>query len=263
MDIKGILTGAAVAAVFGAAGYFTAVNMDQQPASPAGEPVQIGSLNETQKDEVRALVRDTLVSNPEILEEVSVALEKKRADEEAERRKETIAAQKDLIFSSADDHAAGNPAGDVTIVEFFDYNCPYCKRALGDISALLEADPNVKVVFKEFPILGEASRLAARAALAARAQDGYFAFHKALMQADISFSEPEIMAVAESVGLDTARLKADMADPEIDAYLAETDALARELGIGGTPAFVIDGTLYPGALDAGDFDQLVARSRQG
>ncbi|MEZ5877045.1 MAG: thioredoxin domain-containing protein [Tepidamorphaceae bacterium] len=181
MDIRGILTGAAVAAVFGAAGYFAAINMDKPADMPAGEPVQVAGLSEAQQDEVRALVRDTLVTNPEILEEVSAALEQKRADEEAERRKETIAQQKDLIFASAADHAAGNPAGDVTVVEFFDYNCPYCKRALGDINALLKADPNVKVVFKEFPVLSEQSYDAAVVGVAVAKQGLYMEFHDKLL----------------------------------------------------------------------------------
>lgn len=215
------------------------------------------------REDIEVIVRDYIAEHPEVVIDAIREWQRQAEAQQAETAKQALAERADELYGDADTPFAGNPDGDVVIVEFFDYRCGYCRHTAPDLFALVAKDPGVKVVFKEFPILGEASRLASRAALASRKQGLYFDFHQALMQADISFSEAEIMAVAQSVGLDTQKLKTDMADPEIDAYLARTDALARDLGIGGTPAFVVDGELFPGALDAGDFDQLVARGRQG
>ncbi|MCB1477413.1 MAG: DsbA family protein [Rhodobiaceae bacterium] len=262
MDIRGILTGAAVAAVFGAAGYFAAINMDKPADMPAGEPVQVAGLSEAQQDEVRALVRDTLVTNPEILEEVSAALEQKRADEEAERRKETIAQQKDLIFASAADHAAGNPAGDVTVVEFFDYNCPYCKRALGDINALLKADPNVKVVFKEFPVLSEQSYDAAVVGVAVAKQGLYMEFHDKLLSHQGRADKALALQIAQEVGADMAKLEADMADPATVETIRSTHSLADSLGINGTPAYVIGDEVLVGLAPLAELQKQVKSVRE-
>jgi protein-disulfide isomerase len=215
------------------------------------------------REDIEVIVRDYIAEHPEVVVEAIREWQRQAEAMQAEAAQQALAERAGDLYDDAETPFAGNPEGDVVIVEFFDYRCGYCRHSAPDLFALVDKDPGVKVVFKEFPILGQASVLASRAALASRAQDKYFDFHKALMQADISFSEEEIMAVAASVGLDVDKLKADMGSPEIDAYLARTDALARELGIGGTPAFVIDGSLYPGALDAADFDQLVAAGRQG
>ena len=215
------------------------------------------------REEIEVIVRDYIAENPEIVVEAIREYQRMAEAQEAEAARAALAERADELYDDADTPFAGNPDGDVVIVEFFDYRCGYCRHSAPDLFALVEADPDVKIVFKEFPILGEASRLAARAALAAREQNLYYEFHQALMAADISFSMEEIMAVASSVGLDTARLEADMQDPEIDAYLGRTGALARDLAIRGTPAFVVDGELFPGALDAADFDRLVAASREG
>ena len=215
------------------------------------------------REDIEVIVRDYIAEHPEVVVEAIREWQRQAEAMQAEAAQQALAERAGDLHDDAETPFAGNPEGDVVIVEFFDYRCGYCRHSAPDLFALVAKDPGVKVVFKEFPILGQASVLASRAALASRAQDKYFDFHKALMQADISFSEEEIMAVAASVGLDVDKLKGDMGSPEIDAYLARTDALARELGIGGTPAFVIDGSLYPGALDAADFDRLVAAGRQG
>src|SRR5690606_16749914 len=142
----------------------------------------------------------------------------------------------------------GNPAGDVTLVEFFDYRCPYCKRASATLAQLVEEDPKLRVVMKEFPILSQESVQAARAALAARQQGKYEAFHFALMQGGGGFSDEEILLVAEQVGLDTGALQQAMRDPAVEALLRDVNGLAGELGITGTLAFVIGDTLIPGAV---------------
>ena len=147
------------------------------------------------------------------------------------------------------------------IVEFFDYRCGYCRRSATDLFAVRDEADDVKVIYKEFPILGDASTLASHAALASRKQGLYEPFHEALMQADIGFSLAEIMEVAAGVGLDTDQLARDMEDPEIEAYLARTYDLARALGVSGTPAFIVDGQLYPGALSRADLEQLIESGR--
>lgn len=223
---------------------------------------QEGSTALTRED-VEAIVRDYIAEHPEVVVEALREYQRLAEAREEEAARAALAARASDLYDDPETPFAGNPEGDVVIVEFFDYRCGYCRRSAADLFALIEADPDVKVVFKEFPILGSASQLAARAALASRDQGLYYQFHQALMSADIGFSEAEIMDVAGSVGLDTERLKADMQAPEVDAYLARIHQLARDLGVRGTPAFVIDGELFPGALDAGTFEQLVAASRAG
>jgi protein-disulfide isomerase len=147
------------------------------------------------------------------------------------------------------------------IVEFFDYRCGYCRHSAPDIFALLRDDPKDRFIYKEFPILGPGSVVAARAALAAREQGLYQSFHEALMTADIDFSEDSIMRLAEQVGLDVDRLKAEMENPKIRTHIEETYKLAEALGIRATPAFIIGGELVPGAVDRAELDQLVAEAR--
>lgn len=260
MDIKSVLTGAALAAVFGGVGYVTAINLEQQKREPAPAPVM--AFSDSQKDEVRALVRDTLVTNPEILEEVSVALERKQADEEDEKRKDTIVSQKDLIFSSAADHAAGNPAGDVTVVEFFDYNCPYCKRALGDLNALIESDPGVKIVFKEFPVLSEESYDAALIGVAMQRQGLYLPFHEKLLTHQGRAGKPAAMQIAQELGADMAKLEADIADPEVVETIRQTHSLADSLGINGTPAYVIGDQVVVGLAPLAELQAQIRSVRE-
>jgi protein-disulfide isomerase len=169
-------------------------------------------------------------------------------------------ARKDDLFRSAASPVGGNPEGDVTLVEFFDYRCGYCRRVVGSLRALVEQDQDLRVVFKEFPILGEDSVRAARAALAAERQGLYMPLHFALMAAD-DLSIEGIMAVAAGVGLDTEQLAADMASPEIEAEIAATYALANELGIEGTPAFVVDDELIPGAVSQERLAALIDEAR--
>ncbi|MCC0015006.1 MAG: DsbA family protein [Rhodobiaceae bacterium] len=258
MDIRSVLTGAALAAVFGIAGYFTALNLEEQKP----EPAPVVALSDAQKDEVRGLVRDTLVTNPEILEEVSAALDRKRAEQEAEQRKDVIAAKKDQIFASAADFAAGNPAGDVTVVEFFDYNCPYCRRALGDIDALLQSDPGVKVVFKEFPVLSEESYDAALVGIAMQRQGLYMEFHEKLLAHQGRANKAIAMQLAQDLGADMAQIEADVADPKTIETIRQTHALADELGINGTPAYVIGDQVLVGLAPLTELQAQVAEVRQ-
>lgn len=218
---------------------------------------------ELDRKAIQEIVREYLISNPEVLEEAMRALHAKR---EAARRKvvrTVIGRNRAAIFSHPMSPVSGNPKGDVTLVEFFDYQCGYCKRSLKPMKDLLASDRKLRVVWKEFPILGPVSRFAARAAMAADKQGRYLDFHVAVMGAPAKLTEASVIATAGRLGLDVERLRRDMRDPAIENYLDETIGLARKLGITGTPAFVIGDTVVPGAVGAGHLRKLVADVRGG
>ena len=178
-----------------------------------------------------------------------------------ERQRETLKAQQAILTQDPDSPVIGNPDGDVVVVEFFDYRCGYCKKVVNDLRQVVESDGNIRLVMKEFPILGPESQLAARAALASAKQGRYEEFHFALMTARGQINEASIMAIAEDSGLDIDRLKQDMEGEEIDALLQKNFELAQSLGIRGTPAFVIGDELYPGALDLQSLKALITKAR--
>ena len=155
----------------------------------------------------------------------------------------------------------GNLNGDVTIIEFFDYNCPYCKRATAELNTLLAQDTGVRVVLREWPILGEASVYATRASLASRKQGKYVEFHQALMAAKGRLAPANVMAIAQTVGLDTQRLKVDLQAPEIDQHIETSMQLARALNFSGTPAYVIGDAIAPGMISADDLQSMVLQAR--
>lgn len=173
-----------------------------------------------------------------------------------------IAARGDEIYNDPDSPVGGNPAGDVTIVEFFDYNCPYCREVADVLGELERADANLRFVYKEFPILGADSDLAARAALAAHRQGKYLEFHKALMTSRLVANQTAVMQIAETVGLDVERLKADMEDPALASIVARNLALALALRIRSTPSFVIADQVYAGGGELGDFQRVIDAARQ-
>lgn len=215
------------------------------------------------EEAVREIVREYLLEHPEIIEEAILALNAKRQADQAARTRDALVKNRVALVNHPMSPVSGNPEGDVTLVEFFDYQCGYCKRTLEPVMDLLESDPGLRVVWKEFPVLGQVSTFAALASMAAQKQGKYLALHKALMGAPDRLSEESVMEIAGQVGLDVERLQQDMADREIVAYLQETQRLARELGINGTPAFVIGNTLVPGAVDGARLRQLIAEARSG
>ncbi len=215
------------------------------------------------KEVVGKIVREYLLENPEVLEEAFQRLEAKREAQKQERIRIALRKHDKALRSHPMSPVSGNPEGDVTLVEFFDYQCGYCKRSLEPMKALLKADRQLRVVWKEFPILGPISRFAARAAAAAHRQDLYLDFHVALMGASERLNEERILSIASRTGLDVQRLREDMQDPAIEEYLDETYRLAEELGISGTPAFVIGDTVVPGAVGEDALRQLIAKARSG
>ena len=213
-----------------------------------GASAYAAGFNDEQKNEIGSIVREYLLNNPELLREVMQELEKKETAEDAARVKVSLKDNADQIFRSSQDLVAGNPNGKVTMVEFFDYNCGYCKRAMPDVMRMVEEDKDLKLVLKEFPILGPGSLVAAKAALASKKQGKYWDFHLAMLGREGHVEADTVMEVAQSVGLDVQKLKADMESEEIGKILEANMSLAQKLGIQGTPAFIIDETLIPGAI---------------
>ncbi len=205
-------------------------------------------FNANQRDELGTIIREYLMQNPEVLRDAFQELQRREQMVEAERAQSLIKEHADNLFRSNDDLIAGNPDGSVTMVEYFDYNCGYCKRAMPDVLKLVDDDKDLKIVMKEFPILGPGSTFAARAALASRKQGKYWEFHLALMQQRGQANEQSVLRVAEKLGLDIDKLKQDMESNDVERVLQTNLAVAQSLGINGTPAFIIDDKLIPGAV---------------
>ena len=213
------------------------------------------------REAVERIVRDYLLANPEIVAEALQTLRERQEAEEQARAEAAIAENREAIDRHPMSPVSGNAAGDVTVVEFFDYQCGYCRRALPTMVEMLEEDANVRVVWKEFPILGPVSEFAARASMAAERQGKYHDFHIRLMGEEEKLSVERVMEVAGLVGLDVAQLGRDMKDPAIQDYIQETRSLAQAIGIRGTPSFVIDGVLVRGVVDSARMKELVAAAR--
>ncbi len=197
---------------------------------------------------IEQIVREYILENPEIIEEALVKLGEKQKAEEAAAQQAAITENRAALFGNDSDYFIGPADAPVTVVEFFDYRCGFCKRSLDYVSALPDVhDDKVRVVFKELPILSPQSRTAALAALAAGRQGRYFDMHAALMESNTQLSDGDIDAIAREAGVDVAKMRADMKSESVQKQLAESQALARSLGISGTPAFIIGDDLVPGA----------------
>lgn len=229
--------------------------------TPAPATADTSMFNDSQKRGIEQIVKDYLVQHPEIIVEVQAALETKMAREDAERTKQLVAENAKEIYRHPDAPVAGNPDGDITVVEFFDYNCGYCKRGFHNILELIEKDPNVRVVFKELPILSKDSEDAAKIALAARAQGKYWELHRALIESKGRVTEALALETAGKLGLDVAKLKAEKDSDAVKGELARVEALARKMNINGTPHFLIGSDAIGGAPED-LLDQLTAKVAQ-
>jgi protein-disulfide isomerase len=214
----------------------------------ATTPVSAEEMSDGQKQLIEKTIREYLLNNPEILREMASKLEEKDKLAEEQQRDDALKTQKDLIFRAKGDAVIGNPKGNVTVVEFMDYNCGWCKKAMVELGEVVKADPNVKVVFKEFPIFGENSEYAARAALAAEKQGKYWALHQAMFSHEGQVTIEVVDQLATANGLDIAKMKADIESEEIGLKLSENLQLGKELAINGTPAFIIDDKVVGGYL---------------
>jgi len=225
-------------------------------------PAPAAEFTPEQKKAIEAIIRDYLANNPEMLLDALQAAEDKLKSESKDKATQALSARRREVLEDPESPVGGNPKGDVSLVEFFDYRCPYCKQVEPALEALLGQDKQLRFVYKELPVLGADSITASRAALAARKQGKYDALHRALMGTKGQLDEPTVLKVAQSAGLDSDRLKRDMAAPEIDRALKANAALAEALDIRGTPAFVVGDDIVPGAIDLGTLKALIAAARQ-
>lgn len=221
------------------------------------------ALDDQQKKEMGAFIREYLVQNPEILAEVQTALEAKQQSDRVEQATKAVADNKDVIFSSPTDITLGNPKGDVTVVEFFDYNCSYCKHAMNDMDNIIAKDSNIRFVLKEFPILGADSMAAHRVSNAVRilAPEKYAKFHRDLLGGQAHASEATAIKVASAMGIDEAAIRKTMAANPNDELVRQAYALANSIGITGTPTYVVGDEAVFGAVGLASIEGKVANVR--
>jgi protein-disulfide isomerase len=224
-------------------------------------PSYADSFSAGQKSDIENLVHQYLIEHPEILQEMATKLEEKTKLAETTQRTQTLNSKKADIFHNPGDAVVGNPKGDVTIVEFFDYNCGWCKKSVTEMQSLVQNDKKIRVVMKEFPIFGEGSEYGAKAALASIKQGKYWQFHQALFASATKVTPEVVDQIAKEQGLDLAKLKSDMKDPAILATMQKNQLLAQALAISGTPGFVIDDQLSPGYLPLDGLQAIVATVR--
>jgi protein-disulfide isomerase len=221
-----------------------------EPLKNFSEPQK--SFSEPQKTEIEQIIRDYLVSHPEVLQEAIAELDRRQTAADTEKAKAAVAANAATIFDSTRQVVLGNAKGDVTLVEFFDYNCGFCKGALPQMMTLLKDDANLRVVLKEFPVLGPGSVEAAKVAVAVRMQDKsgkkYLDFHQKLLGGRGKADKARALAVAKEVGMDMARLEKDMGSDEARVSLEESLKLAETLGLNGTPSYVVGNDVVVGAV---------------
>ncbi len=226
-------------------------------------PMRAAEIPTAQREAIEGIIHDYLIHNPDVLIEALHGAEDKLNREADAKAEKVLGDRRSEVFDDPASPVGGNPRGDVTIVEFFDYRCPYCKQVLPALQALLKEDGKLRFVYKEMPVLGQQSVVAAHAALAAHRQGKYEAFHTAMMATKGQINDDTIYKVAGSVGLDVERLKQDMNAPEIGKALKANLALADALNIHGTPGFVIGNQIAPGALDLETLKSMVADARKG
>ncbi|HET8729187.1 MAG TPA: DsbA family protein [Alphaproteobacteria bacterium] len=230
-------------------------------AAPPASAQEAAPLDPAEKAAIEEVVRDYLVENPEVIMEALTVLQGRQEQAARDRQAQELAALEDEIFDNPASPVIGNEQGDVTLVEFFDYQCGYCKSMLEPLGDLIAGDGDLRVVMKEFPVLGPASIVAARASLAAEEQGLYAEFHNGLMARRGRLDEAAIFAVAEDVGLDVERLKQDMESDAVADEIAANLRLAQRLGINGTPTFIVGEEIVPGAVDIRMLEDLIARQR--
>ena len=230
---------------------FTMIGAAALAATVLVAPLRAAEFSAAQKTEIGALVKEYLLANPEVLRDALAELDKRQKNDEVAARQKVVSDQAGLLFSSVNQATLGNLKGSATIVEFFDYNCGYCKRSLDDMAKLMKADPNLKVVLKDFPVLGPGSVEAAHVATALRNQfkaDKFWDFHQKLLGTRGQIAKAQALAVAKDLGADMDRLEKDMAAPAIKESIQEVALLADQLNLTGTPSFVIGQDVVVGAI---------------
>ena len=225
-----------------------------------GTPSMAADSAANNEDIYQGLV-EYLIKNPRQTQRVMEALRANQARQKDLKMQQALRANKEDIYNSADDFVVGNPKADVTIVEFFDYRCSYCQKTFPELMKLVQADSGVKVIFKEFPVLGEASYRATQAAMAARRQGKYFELHKRLMGQKQPLNEARLFMLADLLKIDKDTLMEDMKNPDIRTAVNKTYALAEKLGIRGTPTMIINDKVIYGFHSLAELRALVAKAR--
>jgi protein-disulfide isomerase len=215
-----------------------------------------------QEKRIRDMVREYILANPEVILEAVQTLRRRQEEAQKKAAEQALKTRKDELQGAKDLPVMGNPNGDITIVEFMDYRCGYCKGVKPVLDQVLKEDGKIRLVLKEFPILGPASKTASMAAIASIKQGKYVAFHNALMAYPNNLTDEVIFALARQVGIDVAKLKEDMKSDEVTGLIARTNKLAQELGINGTPAFIIGDEIVPGAIGADEFKARISAARR-
>lgn len=227
-------------------------------------PLNVSAADKTapiSQDALGETIRTYLLENPDVMAEVFENTQKYLIAEDEKRQSEMLKKNSDALYNDERDFSIGSPVAPITIVEFFDYNCGYCKRAFPDIMKLTQKNPDVRVVFKEFPILGPASEQAARVALASKGDGKYFAIHQGLLNARGSVSGGALSSLIEKHGLNADEIVTRGKNKDIDAHIKDVRNLAQSLGVSGTPAFIIDNQLFSGALSYDDMQSLIDEIR--
>lgn len=231
------------------------VGWAQQPTPPAEMPTDQQALDD--------YIRDYLLRHPEVVVEAIQRWQTQQAEAEALAAAAALEERREELLNAPGDPVLGNPDGDVTLVEFMDYNCGFCRQVHPLVEELLAGDDRLRVVFKEFPVLGAGSVYASQAALAAQQQGLYESFHDAMMSTDQRLDEAQVLDIAGEVGLDVAQLQADMQNPVVQQTLARNLSLAQTLAVNGTPTFIVGGEIVRGATDLATLERLVAEARSG
>ena len=222
---------------------------------------QAEEFSAAQKKALEGIIKEYILENPETLVE-SLDLYQLRREQEREEQAAKVMGENMDLLTSKDSPSIGNPDGEIVVVEFFDYNCGYCKRALPDIQAVADKDKDVRIVFKEMPILGPSSMTAAQWAMAAHKQGKYFEFHAALMNHRGNKDANAMKSIARKLKLDVDKMAKDANSKEVKNMINEDMELARKIGISGTPAFIVDGKLYPGYLGEGGLQGSIENARK-
>lgn len=276
MNVRTVAIGVIGALVIGAVGYLVGIEVSGRGPSAAvteaaikdylaanpdlikPEPVEVAGLSDDQRKEVETTIRSHLIANPEIISDAIDELQRRQDESEQQAQVAAIASNKDLLFESERQVVIGNPDGDVTLVEFFDYNCGYCRRAHDDMKKLIAEDDNLRVVLKEFPVLGEGSVEAAQVSIAVAllAPDKASDFHDALLSQPGQVDGAVALAVAEELGVDPDELTAKLNTEEVNNTITEVYALASELALTGTPSYVTTSEVVIGAVG---FDSLKSK----
>ena len=241
---------ALAAALLTSAGYLLAGTTSRDVRADTIAPTAGGStFTDEQKKALGDIIKDYLIKNPDVLVDVQNALDAKLEKEQGEKFANFMAANAKALYRDPDSAIAGDPNGDITVIEFFDYNCGYCKRGLPEVQKLINGDKKVRFVFKELPILSKGSLEAAKVALAAKRQGKYWEFHQALLGGKGAANQSSALRVAEALGLDMNKIKTDMESESVKNELDAETALAKKLGINGTPHFLVGNKSIPGAPD--------------